>query len=588
MTSRARAAARRTRHAERVLERAATAAAGPSIGISPTPFAPLGPNGYGTSTRIVSRSGASANVGTMQFVMFALMHLAVLVDARSRAPPSRAPAACRPRSGPATITGLIALPTSTACTQRSIVDLVGVEIDRDVDEARGPAVHRVRRAGVGRVVPLDARAARTARRADRLPRRARGRARPASPAAGRRPASSSAPQLRPPPRRARRRPCTVRLATVGPLSGTCAVVGSIDVDPRRTSTPSAAAAICVKIVIAPWPMSVELDARPRSRPPASTRPSPPGEPLLARAGEARAVEVEARRRGRARDRRAGAPSAVARRRRSPRRRCGSRRCTSSVPTRRASTWPVAVVSPTAQRERARAARADRRPSGARLLSIWRSYGERGLRRAEAAERAVRRVVRRDDAAAHARDRAAVRPGRVQHAARQHDRRQRQVRAAVHHAVDVDREELARRVDREPMPRPAPGGASSSRRCPRRGRRRSSPAAAPPSRAARTCAASIDGYSSLPPNPPPVTDCVITTSSALAAEERLHRLVHVVRALHRADDVAAPARPTRPSSPAARCTSAPARRCSSSPTTTCRLRDRGLRRRSRDLCARGTA
>src|SRR5690606_9239289 len=26
----------------------ATAAAGPSIGISPTPFAPLGPNGYGT------------------------------------------------------------------------------------------------------------------------------------------------------------------------------------------------------------------------------------------------------------------------------------------------------------------------------------------------------------------------------------------------------------------------------------------------------------------------------------------------------------------------------------------------------------
>src|SRR5262249_30064468 len=49
----------------------ATAAAGPSIGISPTPFAPPGPNGYGTSTMIVSSSGASANVGTMQFVMFA-------------------------------------------------------------------------------------------------------------------------------------------------------------------------------------------------------------------------------------------------------------------------------------------------------------------------------------------------------------------------------------------------------------------------------------------------------------------------------------------------------------------------------------
>ena len=58
----------------------ATAAAGPSIGISPTPFAPLGPNGYGTSTRIVSSSGASANVGTMQFVMFAFATLPSLVD----------------------------------------------------------------------------------------------------------------------------------------------------------------------------------------------------------------------------------------------------------------------------------------------------------------------------------------------------------------------------------------------------------------------------------------------------------------------------------------------------------------------------
>jgi hypothetical protein len=65
--------------------------------------------------------------------------------------------------------------------------------------------------------------------------------------------------------------------------------------------------------------------------------------------------------------------------------------------------------------------------------------ERRLRRAEPAERAVRRVVGRDHAAADAHRRAAIRPGRVQHAARQHDRRQRQVRAAVHHAIDVDRE-----------------------------------------------------------------------------------------------------------------------------------------------------
>jgi len=49
----------------------------------------------------------------------------------------------------------------------------------------------------------------------------------------------------------------VRLATVGPLSGTSSVAGS----GTRTSaddTPRAPAAICVKIVVAPWPMSVEL------------------------------------------------------------------------------------------------------------------------------------------------------------------------------------------------------------------------------------------------------------------------------------------------------------------------------------------
>src|SRR5690606_444989 len=53
----------------------ATAAAGPSIGISPTPLAPPGPNGYGHSMRCVSISGASANVGTMQLVMLAFATL---------------------------------------------------------------------------------------------------------------------------------------------------------------------------------------------------------------------------------------------------------------------------------------------------------------------------------------------------------------------------------------------------------------------------------------------------------------------------------------------------------------------------------
>src|SRR5215470_8761957 len=96
----------------------ATAAAGPSIGISPTPLAPLGPNGYGTSTRMVSSSGASANVGTMQLVMFALATLPSLYTTFSS---SAQPSACSvpPSIWPRTIAGLIALPTSITCTQRA-------------------------------------------------------------------------------------------------------------------------------------------------------------------------------------------------------------------------------------------------------------------------------------------------------------------------------------------------------------------------------------------------------------------------------------------------------------------------------------
>src|ERR1041385_6990936 len=97
----------------------ATAAAGPSIGISPTPLAPLGPNGYGTSTSRVSSSGASANVGTMQLVMLALATLPSLYTTFSS---TAQPSACSvpPSIWPRTIVGLIALPTSTAWTQRRI------------------------------------------------------------------------------------------------------------------------------------------------------------------------------------------------------------------------------------------------------------------------------------------------------------------------------------------------------------------------------------------------------------------------------------------------------------------------------------
>ena len=61
----------------------------------------------------------------------------------------------------------------------------------------------------------------------------------------------------------------VRDATVGPLSGTSSVDGSTTVI-RSASTPSAPAAIWVKIVIAPWPMSVEL-AQTSNRPAAVAR-----------------------------------------------------------------------------------------------------------------------------------------------------------------------------------------------------------------------------------------------------------------------------------------------------------------------------
>ena len=79
--------------------------------------------------------------------------------------------------------------------------------------------------------------------------------------------------------------------------------------------------------------------------------------------------------------------------------------------------------------------------------------EDALRRAEAAERAVRRDVGGDGAAAHAHVRARVRPRGVDGAARQHDRRQRAVRAAVDREVDVHRDEPPVGRDRGAMPGP---------------------------------------------------------------------------------------------------------------------------------------
>ncbi len=96
---------------------------------------------------------------------------------------------------------------------------------------------------------------------------------------------------------------------------------------------------------------------------------------------------------------------------------------------RPSLWPVAVVSPGPQRvDLAQAHGIDAERLGDPLHVHF--DGELRLRRAEPAERAVRRRVRHDGAAADAHVIAAVRAGRVDDAAREHDRRQRAVRAAV--------------------------------------------------------------------------------------------------------------------------------------------------------------
>ena len=107
-----------------------------------------------------------------------------------------------------------------------------------------------------------------------------------------------------------------------------------------------------------------------------------------------------------------------------------------------------------------------------------------LRRAEAAKRAVRRRVGRDRLRADAHVRAVVRTGGVNRPARQHDRRQRAVRAAVDDELDVHRQQPAVGDRSRCDAASAPDAAWSWRPCPRAGRRSSSPAGPPSTRAAR--------------------------------------------------------------------------------------------------------
>ena len=107
-----------------------------------------------------------------------------------------------------------------------------------------------------------------------------------------------------------------------------------------------------------------------------------------------------------------------------------------------SVCPKTKVSPSRTRLRRRSSAGSRPSSRARRAVHLPLAGERGLRHAEAAEGPVGRSVRGHGAAADARVRDAVGAGRVQHAARQHDRAERRVGAGVQHQVDVDGQQPA--------------------------------------------------------------------------------------------------------------------------------------------------
>ena len=121
------------------------------------------------------------------------------------------------------------------------------------------------------------------------------------------------------------------------------------------------------------------------------------------------------------------------------------------------------------------------------------------------------------------------------AARQHDRRERRVRAAVHDEVDVLGDDRAVASGCRSGGGSPPGGASSSRTGPRGGRRSSAPACPSAAPGAPHGARSSTGTPPCrrsrrrsPPGPP-------ACARRRASSPRLQRLVHVVRALEAAVD-----------------------------------------------------
>ena len=189
----------------------------------------------------------------------------------------------------------------------------------------------------------------------------------------------------------------------------------------------------------------------------------------------------------------------------------------------------AVDVPPADLERARC------PSASAIRLRWVSAANSDLRRPEPAERAVRRRVRPRRAGPDPDVRAAVRAAGVDRAARQDDRRERAVRAAVHDDLDVLRD--------EPAVVGHAGPVADDRRV-ALGRRRDVLVTVVdhPDRPARPCSARsaawsamTDGYSSLPAEPAAGLGLDDPGLRVVDREAPLERGVDVVRALERAVD-----------------------------------------------------
>ena len=235
----------------------------------------------------------------------------------------------------------------------------------------------------------------------------------------------------------------VRDATVGPLLGTSRVSGW----PTSTSsypTPRASAAICAKMVLVPWPISVLAAEHAQ----ASLRPWPPRPTTDARCFSPDPVKpVPCRKRRQAhpaphRVSPARSPSAK-RARFSCHPLCGERAVEErrACPCGRAPPVPSRASDPAA-RSSAGAAPREHMPRRRAITSMWRSSAKMRLRRAEAAEGAVRGRVGGHGARADVHVVDVVGPCRVDAPSREDDLRERRVRAAVDHEVDVHRDDAS--------------------------------------------------------------------------------------------------------------------------------------------------